>query len=272
MMRRFRSLLIDRAHIRLPGLNILSFAVHRHLPEHASVEPHRHPWSQALLYLSGNGRQFLAKREAHVRPGTLVVLPSRVGHAFSRMAGRAPLCLMIDFHLQGAGGQAPVVCNLTRWELAQIRQQLARLRNFRAGAGHALRWEGAVTILQMLITLLRAVGWIEALPASTSDRSRRALLEMLAKMDYADSLAAVVQRSGYQRDHLNRLIKKATGLTLGQYRAQRRLAKAKELLAQGLQVAAVGAAVSVPDPSYFARWFHRQTGQRPSTWNQRGLG
>jgi AraC family L-rhamnose operon transcriptional activator RhaR len=145
------------------------------------------------------------------------------------------------------------------------------LRSFPAGAWRALRWEGAVAILQVLITLLRAAGWIEHLPARISDGPERAILDLLAKMDYADSLAAAVQRSGYQRDHLNRLIKKVTGLTLGQYRAQRRLAKAKELLSQGLQVAAVAVEVGVPDPSYFARWFCRQTGQQPSTWNRCGL-
>jgi AraC family L-rhamnose operon transcriptional activator RhaR len=178
---------------------------------------------------------------------------------------------MIDFRLQGAGRQAPSVCSLTRSELAQIRQHLARLRSFHAGAGRALRLEGAVAILQVFITLLRAAGWIERVPTRISDGPTQAILDLLAKMDHVDSLAAVVQRSGYQRDHLNRLIKKATGLTLGQYRTQRRLAKAKELLSQGMQVAAVGAVVGLPDQSYFARWFRRQTGQRPSTWIRHGL-
>lgn len=173
---------------------------------------------------------------------------------------------MIDFRLRGANRQTPAVCCLTRSELAQIQQQLARLRSVHTGPRRVLRWEGAVAILQTLITLLRAAGWIERLPTRHIDSAGRAMREMLAKMDHTDSLATVVQRSGYQRDHLNRLVKKATGLTLGQYRAQARLTKAKELLAQGLQVASVAAAVGLADPNYFARWFRRQTGQRPSTW------
>jgi hypothetical protein len=39
---------------------VLAFAVHRHLPEHASVERHRHTWCQVILYLSGRDRQRFA--------------------------------------------------------------------------------------------------------------------------------------------------------------------------------------------------------------------
>lgn len=271
-MRRFRSLLIDKADVRLPGLHVLTFALHRHLPEHASVEPHRHGWSQAILYLSGNGRQVLAGGEARVEPGTLVLLPPGVSHAFSRGEGRAPLCVMIDFRLKGARKRPPVVCSLNRSELAHVKQQLGHLMKWQTGAGGALRWEGAVAVLQVLITALRSAGWLERVQPAGGGGAGRAIQEMLVKMEHASPLTEVVQRSGYQRDHLNRLVKRETGLTLGQYRAQQRLAKAKELLSQGVQVAEVATSVGLPDQSYFARWFRRQTGQPPSVWSRRGLG
>jgi len=272
-MRRFRSLLIDKADIRLPGLHVLTFALHRHLPEHASVEPHRHGWAQAILYLSGNGRQVLAGSEARVEPGTLVLLPPGVSHAFSRSEGRAPLCVMIDFRLKDARKRSAVVCSLNRSELAQVQAQLGQLLKFQAGAaGNALHWEGAVAVLQVLMTALRAAGWLERVQAPAGSGAGRALQEMLSKVEHASPLGDVVQRSGYQRDHLNRLVKKETGLTLGQFRAQQRLGKAKELLAQGVQVAAVATAVGLPDQSYFARWFRRQTGQAPSAWGRSRVG
>jgi AraC family transcriptional activator of pobA len=280
-MRRFRSLLIDKADIRLPGLHVLTFALHRHLPEHASVEPHKHGWSQAILYLSGNGRQVLAGSEARVEPGTLVLLPPGVSHAFSRGDGRAPLCVMIDFRLKGARKKTAVVCSLNRSELAQVRQQLGQLMKLPPGGtvgcvgdeGNALHWEGAVAVLQVLMTALRAAGWLERVQVSVAGgKNGSAIQGMLAKVDHESPLGQVVQKSGYQRDHLNRLVKKETGLTLGQFRAQQRLTKAKELLGQGVQVAAVATAVGLPDQSYFARWFRKQTGQAPSVWGRGRVG
>ena len=273
-MRRFRSLLIDQADLRMPGLHIKTFALHRHLAEHASIEPHRHPWSQAILYLGGSGTQTIARGTAHVAPGTLVVLPPGVAHAFQRTDLRAPLCLMIDFRLPHARRRPPAVCSLTRSELAFVRQQMATLLSLQTGAGQALRWEGAAAVLQILTTLLRSAGWLEriAIGPRPDRRHGGAIQRLLEQVTFDHPLADIVRRSGYQRDHLNRLIKQETGLTLGQYRAQKRLARAKALLEQGVQVAAVGATVGMPDQSYFARWFRRQTGQPPSHWTRRRLG
>lgn len=267
-MRRFRQLLIDRADIRVPGLRITTFAVHRHLAEHASVSAHRHSWSQAIVYLSGAGEQAIGSARARIEPGTLVLLPPGVPHAFTRRSADAPLCVLVDFRLRGARGRRAAVCSLNRSEIAQLRQHVAHLMGLQSGAGTALRWEGAVPVLQVLLTLLRAAGWIERVRMPAKSSGNRGVSLLLASLARTESLGDTIQRSGYHRDHLNRLVKKETGLTLGQYRAQLRLAKAKELLESGLQVAHVGAAVGLVDQAYFARWFRRQTGQTPSAWRR----
>ena len=267
-MRHFRSLLIDRANIRMPGLRILAFALHRHLTEHSSIEPHRHRWSQVLLYLGGRGQQILPEGTARVDPGTVVVLSPGTLHAFQRAAGRAPLCLMIDFHLKGERAQPAAVGSVNRSELAQVRQHLANLLRLQSGARGVLRWEGATAILQIFITLLRVAGWLERMPEPAGGDSNRPIRRLLLNLDPAVPLRDVVRRSGYNRDHLNRLARRETGLTLGQLRTQRRLARAKELLSEGLQVGHVAATVGLPDQSYFARWFRRQTGRAPSGWSR----
>src|SRR5258708_37802013 len=101
-MRRFRSLLINNVNLRMPGLEVMTLAAHRHLTEIASVSLHRHKWSQAILYLSGSGRQTLQHIKARIEPGALVVVPPGVTHSFERSGGRAPLCLLIDFRLRNA--------------------------------------------------------------------------------------------------------------------------------------------------------------------------
>src|SRR5882724_8260206 len=268
MIRRFRSLLIDQVNVRIPGLHILTFAVHRHLPELTAVEPHKHVWSQAILYLNGKGRQSLAAGKARVEPGTLVLLPPGVSHSFAREEGRTPLCLMIDFRLKGARKHRASVCSVNRSELSQIRQNLAYLMGLQTegSGGGARRWESSVVVQQLLIALLRSAGWLERVKASGHETHGRAMEELLKKMELDRPLGEVIRRSGYQRDHLNRLVKKETGLTLGQYRARQRLSQAKQLLSQGMQVASVATSVGLPDQNYFARWFRRQTGQPPSVW------
>jgi AraC family L-rhamnose operon transcriptional activator RhaR len=256
----------------MPSLRIFTFALHRHLPEHSSIEFHRHRWSQVILYLSGQGQQLFKDGNTRVEPGTLVVLPPGIWHAFQRAADRAPLCLMIDFRLRGARHHRAVVCSVNRSELSQVRQHLGHLLRLQARDNGVLRWESATVILQLLITMLRAAGWLERVRPPSGGETGPAIRRLLSRMDPAASLLNVVQRSGYHRDHLNRLVKKETGLTLGQLRTQQRLVKAKELLSHGVQVGNAAVMVGLPDQSYFARWFRRQTGQPPSRWSRHSLG
>jgi AraC family transcriptional activator of pobA len=268
-MRRFQTLLITRVHVRIPGLHIQTFAVHRHRPEQILVEAHNHSWSQAILYLSGQGRQIFTDGDVPVEPGTLIVVPPGMVHAFQRTTNRVPLCLMIDFCLKGARSNSPAIYKMNGSELIHVRQQLAYLLKLRSRASGVLNWESPTVVLQLLITLLRVAGWLEQVPVLASGGGDSAIQRLLYSMDVTTPLQQIVQQSGYQRDHLNRLVKKETGLSLGQFRMQRRLAKAKDLLSHGIRVANVADAIGIPDQSYFSRWFRQQTGQVPSFWGQR---
>jgi AraC family L-rhamnose operon transcriptional activator RhaR len=267
-MRRFHPVLIDRAHVRVPGLHVLRFAVHRHLAEHATVERHRHAWSQAIVYLAGSGRQLIGASATPIQAGSVVVVPAQQLHGFRRHANRPPLSVLIDFRLKGVRHRRPVVATLTGAELTQVQQAVRQLQQLQRDAGEALKWEGAVPVLQVLLTVLRAAGWAERLPlpAPSGPSISRRLVDALN----APTLAEAIRQSGYHRDHLNRLMKAETGLTLGQFRTQQRLGTAQKLLRQGYRVGRVAEAVGLPDAGYFARWFRRQTGQTPSAWRRTG--
>jgi AraC family L-rhamnose operon transcriptional activator RhaR len=266
-MIRFRSLLMDRAKIRIPGLTVRTLAVHRHLDEHASVAPHAHPWNQALLYLSGQGIQGLGTERLEVSGGSLVLVPAGLAHAFERTSARAPLCLMIDFAFAGGREQAGGVHRVGAAELAKVRQTLATLIGLdRDGGAEALTVQGAPLVLQMLTGFLRTAGWLADPSRGPRGGSGLRLQSLLRRMDVAAPLRVTIARSGYHRDHLNRVLRRETGLSLGQHRARQRLERAQALLGDGVSVAAVADAVGLADPSYFARWFRRQTGFSPIAW------
>ncbi len=246
----------------------MKLAVHSHLPERDYVEQHTHTSSQALLYLSGEGWQSLSRTRARVEPGTLVMVSPGILHSFSRLGGKIPQCVVIDFRYRHPGRRRTVVSSLSRSELAQVRQSISALSRMQTESQSAMHSAGAALVLQIMVTLLRSAGWLPREIPRALGGAGRAISDLLAKLDPAMPLREVIRRSGYQRDHLNSLIKRESGITLGQYRSQRRLALAKRLLTEQVRVSAVAAAVGLPDQSYFARWFRKQTGQQPSTWGR----
>lgn len=258
--------------MRLPGLQVLGAALHRHRLCSGDVAPHRHRWSQVIFYLSGHGTQVLGPGEATVEPGTVVVLPPQARHSFRRTAKRAPLSLVIDFEIERPTLPAETVRHLGREQLFHLRQELATLLRSDRTADRQLSLEAATMILRILVAALRAAGWIERAPFAPGIDSSPAIRQLVSNIDPTMPLTSVVERSGYNRDYLNRLVKKNTGLTLGQLRNRQRLTKAKELLASGMQVGSTAALVGLPDQGYFARWFRRQTGHPPSRWSSRLVG
>jgi AraC family L-rhamnose operon transcriptional activator RhaR len=81
--------------------------------------------------------------------------------------------------------------------------------------------------------------------------------------------AELAKRVGLQKDYLNRLVRRATGLTLGQWRDRELLRAAEASLRQGHRVAVVASDLGFSDANYFARWFRKQTGLSPSHWSNR---
>lgn len=219
-----------------------------------------------VVYLAGQGAQKFDDGSAPVEAGTAVLIPAGVSHGFQYRGERAPLSLAIDFHFDGEELRRKTVCSVTASELTHIRRELARMLKRGADPRDGVPLESASVVLQIVMGLLRTAGWLRQPEMTAGGERNPAIQQLLAQMDPTLPLFSVVERSGYNRDYLNRLVKKETGLTLGQLRNQQRLAKAKQLLAEGFQVGSAGAIVGIPDQSYFARWFRLQTGKPPSRW------
>lgn len=90
------------------------------------------------------------------------------------------------------------------------------------------------------------------------------LQRRIAQSTTLDDLAA---RAGYTPQHLNRVFRRALGVTPLQHLARLRVEHAAALLREGrLTVAAVAARCGFTDPYYFSRVFHAHTGRSPARY------
>lgn len=85
-------------------------------------------------------------------------------------------------------------------------------------------------------------------------------------------LAVLVARSGLEERTFLRRFHKATGLTTTEYGQRRRVARARELLRQGLTPDQVAWEVGYADPGAFRKVFARLVGLTPAAYRRRFRG
>ena len=81
------------------------------------------------------------------------------------------------------------------------------------------------------------------------------------------SLAAIAERLKLNRSYFSNLFTKETGKTLGTYVLEKRVQRARHLLATTpLSIQEIAWEVGIPDANYFARLFKRETGYSPRSF------
>jgi AraC family transcriptional activator of pobA len=246
---------------------VRSLRVNRHLQPFDRYAPHRHPHGQLLLYLRGQGEQRVGRIKIPVGPGSVFFVPPGRIHEFREKAPRRAICLVADL-----GGAAPKRTGfrsgrLSAETLATIRQHVATLSGERQ---RHLDLSAGAAALFILESCRRACTGENA-----PDRAGAAILARLRRHWHPDSEgrwprpAELAQRTGLQKDYLNRLVRRACGLTLGQWRDRELLRAAEDQLKRRASVEKASLALGFTDQSYFARWFRKQTGLPPSQWRSR---
>lgn len=86
------------------------------------------------------------------------------------------------------------------------------------------------------------------------------------------SLRDVAREVAMTPGHLTTLVRRRTGRTVQDWITERRMTKARALLAETeLPVSEVARLVGIPDPGYFSRTFRRMHGTSPRDWRNRGV-
>lgn len=271
-MKHYQPLLLEAFRLRAGPFRIRRLRLHRHLDETSGAAPHDHPYAQLLVYLTGQGEQRTATGGHPVRSGTAALFPPHRPHAFRRSGNRRPLCLVVDFDLRGAGRLGEWIGPLPQADLAAVRHALSGLIQLRGAARAAAELREAALVLEIVHRVLPAAGWTprpEAAKTAVPEVARRARRVLAGPEARREPVGALARRIGYQKDHLNRMLRRAEGMTLGQLRAALRLDEAKRALLQGKPVGAAAAALGWDDANYFTRWFRKQTGLAPRAWRER---
>jgi AraC family transcriptional regulator, transcriptional activator of pobA len=272
----YRPLLFQELELTLSGLKVFRLALNRHFPQNELIQSHSHPFDQFLLYLTGGGHQKIKNRSHLITPGTLVYLPARTEHSFQRESGRRPLCLVLDFKLtpfrpQGrsrlpAAARVPASGKLTHFDLSRVRTNLSVLSSL-STQSDSLQVRVGLEVLSLMEIFLRCSRITSSTPHPLASPIFQSVDRLLSDSEMLNApLQSIAQKAGYQKDYLNRGLKKAIGLTLGQYQSQKQFDRAKQLLHQTRSIQDIANELGFSDQNYFARWFKKQTGMSPSRW------
>jgi AraC-like DNA-binding protein len=251
-MHAWSPLLVQKIEIHALGFVLRKLQLNRH--RDAEVAPHGHTYVQLILYLSGEGIQTIKRRRRSARAGDLFVIPAGTPHGFSVSGRSRPLCLVLDYELADAGRVRAAHRTLSPSALNELHALLSQVPR-----------KGRLTLSDypaILAVVARLLDPIAVIPARTPT-----LFETLREHVRASgSLGDVARALGYHPDHLNRKLKRESGLGLRALRDRGRLESAQNALRAAATVAEASSRAGFEDPNYFARWFRRQTGLTPSKW------
>ncbi|OII61814.1 AraC family transcriptional regulator [Streptomyces sp. CC53] len=252
--------------------------------------PHRHTFYEIVHVTSGRGVHVVDLARQELRPPHLgVVAPGQVHHWEGAAGLDGSVILFTEDFLLDHPGDRELLRRLSERPWLRLdgaaRPAVARLVHdlhdeYRGGA------EGFASVLRALLHVLvvRAARLSAPLagpgsaegPAAPA-RPGRVVEEFgrLVARGQAESwsVRACADRIGVTPGYLAEAVKAATGRTPGQLVRDARTREAKRLLAKtDLTVRQVAGRVGFDDPSYFCRFFRRETGLSPGDFRRGAQG
>ena len=250
-------ILIRQIEIHALGFVLRKLQLNRH--RETEVASHSHPYTQLILYLAGEGTQWVRKSRSEARGGDLYIVPATVPHGFSAVGHSRPLCLVLDYETSRKSTRS-VHRKLPQQTLNELHSLLAQVPT--KGRSTLSDYPAIIAVIARLLEPLRTTPTPLALGPTLFDRVK-------SKLGEPRTLTEVARDSGYARDALSRRLKQDHGLGLRGLRDQLRLEAAQQALRAPLTVSEAAAQAGFDDPNYFARWFRAKTGLAPSKWRKR---
>ncbi|NUR28966.1 MAG: helix-turn-helix domain-containing protein [Catenulispora sp.] len=287
MVRRGR---LDLHELEVPEVSVLPFAVGSFQsigPLALADFPHRHTFYEIVLVTGGSGRHVVDLHPWPVTPPHLgVIVPGQIHHWQDAQGIEGSVLLFNEDFLRRHPDDAAVlhVLGALAWlrldpgQMAELTALAGEMQRELAGAepGHE-----SVLRAYLHVLIVRAARIAGALgPASAADGAtkvsgmvERYLRLISAPRQGSRTLTSYAREIGVSPGHLHELVREHTGLTPGKLTRGHRILEAKRLLAgTDLTVRQVSEQTGFHDPSYFCRFFRRETGLTPGEFRRRATG
>ena len=159
-------------------------------------------------------------------------------------------------------------------ELARVRGRLNQLAHERGKKfdKHGSLELGAGGIALLLLESCRHACLSKVPMDNDGSAITRRLLRSFEVKEKVPTPGELARKVGLQKDYLNRLVRRSTGLTLGQWRNRELLKACERELARGGRIGEAALNLGFSDANYFSRWFRQQTGMTPRAWQSGGAG
>jgi AraC-like DNA-binding protein len=214
-------------------------------------------------------------REHALADGDLVLVPPATPH---RAYSLDPRVTLYSIHVEASLPGGRDVFSLLNPPEARRVQRGGRLDAYLRGA--AKEWRRAdQTLCRLMLSHWSRLIVPELLLEDARQGALRpqpidpVVAEMLQELPLhiarPTALQELARQSGYTPQHLNRLFRRALGITPLQHLSRLRMERAASLLADGRwTVAGVARQVGFEDPYYFSRLFKRHFGRGPSRYRE----
>lgn len=259
-----------------PDLPLLMESVGYNPHQEKITRPDGYPYYHWLQTAEGEGRISFGSGTVPLPPGSGILLPPGMSHAYEAKRGTSWKTYYVTF----GGGAAAAILNafgiqeaaLFRWEPeAPLTPLLAELLNKLENTQDLFGLETSTEVYRFL-GVLSKFGHVSN---SAVPRNMEKLGPLLAWMEQEygnpdiglDTMADIIGMSGR---HLSKLFQQTFGIAPYSYLTQMRIHKAKEHLASepGVTVSSIAGKTGFRDASHFVATFRKHTGMTPQQFRR----
>jgi AraC-like DNA-binding protein/quercetin dioxygenase-like cupin family protein len=243
---------------RFPQRPVAVFALD--LEQGASTGRHAHPFGQLVHAAQGVMRVLTPRGSWVVPPGRAVWIPTALEHEVQMVTSVAMRTVYVVPEALQRAPREPRVVEVTALLRELILEALRRPRPYPLGGADE----------RLFQVLLDCFSFREVVPLHLPSPKSDYLKALAARLqrDPADKrpIDALAKGTGASARTLARDFRRETGLSFGAWRAQMRLMRALELLAQGERVTEVALALGYESSSAFIHAFRRSLGTTPARY------